>query len=133
MTKKDKKDAVSEDDKKRTHERITQIIDQVSLLFRIAVIGAFVFLTACAVFYWPVQVSAGKETTINVVQSVLGDFKIDVVLAWTAAGGGILWGYAERKAKLRERKEKDERIISLEIGKDPNRTSSGLNPEGKPR
>jgi hypothetical protein len=56
---------ITEEDKNRTHHRITQIIDQVSLIFRIAVIGGFVYLTACAIFYWQVQVSAGKETTIS--------------------------------------------------------------------
>lgn len=61
---------------------------------------------------------------------MIADWKIDVVVAWGVAAGCALWGHTERKAKLRERKEKDDRIIALEKNVDPNRTSSGLTPDG---
>lgn len=132
-TKPDAPVILTEEDKKRAHDRTSQIIDRVSSIIWAAVILGGVYVIALAVFYWPIQVSAGKETTINVVQKITSDFKIDVALAWAVAGCGLAWGYAERSAKIRERKVKDERIAEMERTKDPNRTSSGLTPEGLPK
>lgn len=58
---KPKKETVTEEDKKRTHERITQIINQVSLLARVAIIGTFVFLTAKAVFSGQLRFRPGRK------------------------------------------------------------------------
>lgn len=53
-----------------------------------------------------------------------------VWLAWGLAAGCGGWGYAERKKRLGERKERDDRIKKLEQTIDPNRSSSGLNVDG---
>lgn len=74
--------------------------------------------------------SAGQETTINYAVKFLADVKLHVWIAWGTAAGCGMWATTERRKRLSERKEKDERIKKLEQAIDPNRTSSGLSVVG---
>ncbi len=123
-------DKLTEEDKKRAHEIRIRICEGVIFLLGILAVGGIAFLIACAVFYWPVAAAVGKDTTVNVTQNLIANFKIDVLLGWAVGLGGMTWGYLERKSKMRDRKTKDERIIELEKRLDPSRTSSGLTPNG---
>ena len=80
--------------------------------------------------YLPVEASHGEATTITFILDWIAYFKINVVLAWSAAAGCIGWAIAERKKRLRERKERDDRIKKLEMQIDPSRSSSNLTTDG---
>jgi hypothetical protein len=81
--------------------------------------------------YLPVQISAGKSTSINYLVNVAFDLKLHVWIAWAAGAGGVGLAVTERNKRLKERKEKDERIEKLEQQIDPNRSSSGLSVDGE--
>jgi hypothetical protein len=78
----------------------------------------------------PVKYSAGQTTTISYLLTWAQTIKLDVLLAYGAVAGTTAWAISERLKRIRERKEKDARIASLEQRLDPNRTSSGLLPDG---
>ena len=79
----------------------------------------------------PVRDAAGQQTIITVTQQWILDANLHVYLAWGAAAGSIAYGWFERRKRLREREERDRRIIALETQIDPSRTSSGLSLEGE--
>jgi hypothetical protein len=78
----------------------------------------------------PVQYSAGQTTSISYVLTWVQSLKLDVMLAWGTAAASTVWALRERLKRIRERKERDDRIAKLEREKDPHRTSSGLLPDG---
>ena len=80
--------------------------------------------------YMPIEASHGETTTITFILDWIAYFKINVVLAWSAAAGCAGWAIVERKKRLRERKERDDRIKKLEMQIDPNRSSSNLTTDG---
>ena len=104
--------------------------DVISRLGSIFLIGLAVVGSLYVAVYLPVVASSGKTTVISYVLNWISDFRINVALAWgtTAACGG--WAVLERKKRLRERKERDQRIAELERHIDPNRTSSNLTVAG---
>ena len=83
--------------------------------------------------YMPIEASHGETTAVHFVVDWCTKLKMNVILAWSAGGAGVLWARSERKKRLRERKEKDDRITKLERQLDPNRTSSDLTPDGRER
>jgi hypothetical protein len=99
-------------------------------------LGKYGILAGCLVgcFYvgiaLPVKYSAGQTTTISYLLSWAQAIKLDVFLAWTTTAGMTIWAVRERMKRIKERREKDERIAKLEKQLDPTRTSSGLTPEG---
>ena len=89
-------------------------------------------IIACVYFgvYLPIKVSHGEATSITFILQWFADISLNVVLAWTTAGGLGLLAHRERKKRLREREERDKRIEELESLIDPGRTSSGLTVDG---
>ena len=69
---------------------------------------------------------AGKSTQANILASLVVNWGLDKAIAYLAAGGGVYYGWRERRIRLsslnteRERNKRYERIA------DPSRTSSGL-------
>ena len=86
---------------------------------------AVVAVTTLGVFL-PIYVSAGEQTDINYIVS----WSSHILLNIAAAGMPSWWALSERRMRLKERKEKDERIAALERRLDPQRTSSGLDESG---
>lgn len=97
----------------------------VNLTWALAVVGGVYFA-----IYLPIKVTAGKTATIQYLVSWLADFNVHVALAWSTAAACLWWGWRERKKRLQERAERDERIKQLETHLDPNRTSSNLTVDG---
>ncbi|MCA9164144.1 MAG: hypothetical protein R3C99_08315 [Pirellulaceae bacterium] len=106
-------------------------IDFAESAFRGFVVVACVFTVVYFGIYRPIEISAGKSTAINYAVQLLADVKLHVWLAWGAALGCSAWALQERRKRLSERKEKDERIQKLERAMDPSRTSSGLSVAGE--
>jgi hypothetical protein len=131
-SKKSEAQPLSEEELARRHVRIMAIIDGIKSILLAAVIGCWVWATAYCTFYLPVQASHGENTAVSVTQNLVSSMGLNVSLAWGAAAAGVVWGYTERKKRVRERGERDTRIKELEKQKDPDRTSSGLTPGGKP-
>jgi hypothetical protein len=98
--------------------------------FRTLVRGLVVVGAVYVGVYLPVSVSHGEVTTINFVLNWLTSLKLDVLVSWGAAAVATGVAVAEKKKRLKERKEKDERIRILEESIDPKRTSSNLLPDG---
>lgn len=80
--------------------------------------------------YLPVAASAGHETSVSVIYNFAAHVKIHVWLAWGVAASCAYGWTRERKARLRDRSEKDSRIAHLEKQFDTKRTSSGLTVRG---
>jgi hypothetical protein len=77
------------------------------------VIGGSIWVTSYTAVYLPIKESAGQQTTITVMQQWLADVGISVYLAWGAAATCGGWAMLERRKRLRERAEKDTRVIEL--------------------
>jgi hypothetical protein len=74
---------------------------------------------------------AGRETsvTVSTALSVIGDLRVTIAI--TLAGGAAVWALVERTLRHRKTEALQTRIIELEKGIDPRRSSSGLTPTGK--
>lgn len=68
---------------------------------------------------------AGKETTANINVSIF-----DKALSALFGGGGVLYGYKQKKLRKETTEHLQNRIIQLESAIDPNRSSSGLTSVG---
>jgi hypothetical protein len=101
-----------------------------SIVNRLLVCAAVV-LTAYVGIYLPIKETAGQTTAIHVLQQWVFDANLNVYIAWAAGMSGVVYGYAERRKRLREREERDKRIRQLEEAIDPERQSSGATPEGE--
>lgn len=88
----------------------------------IVVIGYWVYLTLIAY--------AGKSTSASVAISFVTDFKLDQVFAYFVGGSGALYGYRQRRLMRGNIERLSGRPRELEKRIDPNRTSSGLTPQG---
>ena len=99
-------------------------------------LGKYLIVAFCVVMsiyygvYKPVEVSHGEETSITFILDWIADFKLNIALAWGAVAVCGGWAIAERKKRLREREERDNRIANLELQLDPNRSSSNLTTDG---
>ena len=98
-----------------------------------AIAGASLVGVVYTGIYLPVRDAPGNETILTITQKWAFEANLHVYLAWGAAAGGVGYGISERRKRLRERKERDTRIIELEKRIDPHRTSSGLTTEGERR
>ncbi|HXQ52880.1 MAG TPA: hypothetical protein VN802_17440 [Stellaceae bacterium] len=100
-------------------------------------IGLLKLLVVCGtvlgVFYWVHVVLlayAGTSTFANVAISFVTDFKLDRVLAYGFGAGGVGYGLRQRKLRRKNIERLAPRAAMLEKIIDPNRTSSGLTPQG---
>lgn len=121
----------SEKEQLRRHARLLLIINSVSSITKFLIVSSCVVGTTYTGIYLPIQASAGQETTISVLQKWVVDANLQVYLAWGAAAAGTGWALLERRKRLRERSERDKRIVELEHKFDPNRTSSGMTVGGE--
>lgn len=121
----------SEADKGRSHAIAMKKLELVTSSMKYMFVG----LTFVGCIYvgvaLPIKYSAGQTTVIQFMVDWIQHLGIDRVLILVLAGGATGWGYLERTKRLRERSEKDSRIISLEEVIDKNRTSSGLLVDGR--
>jgi hypothetical protein len=98
--------------------------------------GGLSLIAYCLIGY-PLSVTAGKQTGINVIFQAIVTAKAEFILSLgTAAAFGLLWK-RERKLHRQDIKRFASRIRELESQKDIRRTSSGLTetgdePKGKP-
>lgn len=120
----------TEQDKVRMHALSMKRWDTCLTLGKYAIWGASVVGCFYVGIALPVKYSAGQTTTISYLLTWAQAIKLDVLMAWGAAAGTTVWAITERMKRIRERKERDERIAKLEKERDPSRTSSGLTPEG---
>lgn len=120
----------SERDRERDHALAMKRLDAVVTVFRpFMLMCGVAFILFCGVAL-PVIYSAGKETTISFILDWVQSIHLGEIAAYGAACGGCGWGWLERRKRLREREERDQRIIALERSLDPQRTSSGLLTDG---
>lgn len=83
--------------------------------------------------YLGIEALAGKATLADVGIKFLTNIKIEVALAWCAAGGGMLYGYQQRRMRKDTVERLQNRIQELEQNIDPKRSSSKLTPRGDTR
>lgn len=121
---------VSEGELDRRHTRYMRVCGVVESLGTALLIVLGIAAFAYIAIALPVRYSAGKETTISFALNWVANVQLHVWLAWSAAAGMGTWAWQERKKRIRERTERDERITELEKQIDPNRTSSNLTPHG---
>jgi hypothetical protein len=73
---------------------------------------------------------AGKTTLVSLLASIRANITINEWVAYVLAGGGTLYGFAQRRLRKQKVAELAERIKTLETKIDPDRSSSGLSPQG---
>jgi hypothetical protein len=75
----------------------------------------------------------GQNTAVSVAVSLILDAFVELkfVLAISLAGACTAWAIGERRLRYRKVEQMQRRIIVLETGIDPNRTSTGLTPAGR--
>lgn len=73
---------------------------------------------------------AGKRTMADIGVNVLGKVGISTSLAWFLAASCGLYGVAQRRLRKDTVEGMEKRIVELEKGIDPKRSSSNLTPRG---
>lgn|SRR5690348_6333529 len=76
---------------------------------------------------------AGKTTITSFALSLLGNEKMLNSVLYILAGGGVTYGWGQRRLRRRDIERLTPRPRQLETMLDPNRTSSGLTPRGTTR
>jgi hypothetical protein len=121
---------ISKEELERRHQRWLYGCEQISTIVKMFLVCLTIFGTAYVGIYLPIEASHGETTTINFLVKWLTNFRMNVVLPWALCGGAMYWASSERKKRLLERHERDERIKKLESKIDPNRSSSNLTVDG---
>jgi hypothetical protein len=105
-------------------------VDQRYRTYRTA-IRTIGWIAAAFIFLKVVHELAGRTTEVSVstIVSILADIKFAVAI--TFAGGATIWALVERALRHRKVETMQGRIRQLEQTIDPNRTSSGLTPQGR--
>lgn len=80
--------------------------------------------------YLSVVALAGQTTLAALGIHVLGDISISQALAWLLGGAGTLYGLNERRVRKSTVAKLQPRIIELERGYDPGRSTSSLTLRG---
>jgi hypothetical protein len=125
--------ATTEEELNRRHARTLYLMERIFSFSGSAIWCATICFVAYFAFYAPVVETAGQTTVISTTANWIADFRIHYIVAGGAAGVCGLGWYRERKQRHKEREEKDKRISELETQLDPSRTSSELDPTGKPK
>lgn len=81
--------------------------------------------------YLPVSALAGDVTVATIAIDFLTSFKVNTTVSVTLAGGGVLYGYRERRLRQRTIARLQGHIRRLERKVNPERTSSNLTPQGR--
>ena len=104
---------------------ITSVLNQA---IRWGALVAIVWLSGNALVGISENVS-GKITEI--VVSIIGAFKLQMLLPLAIGGGGLVYGFHERKLRYVATKRQTTQIKALERVLDPNRSTSWLSPKGE--
>lgn len=124
---------VSEQELQRKHERFLAVVVLLTQLgasfFRWGGVLAALYVSIAL----PIKYSSGQTTVITYVVQWVTDLQAHIVLPWIAGASGLAYGWQQRRRRVSERAERDARIEKLELGYDPNRTSSELSPDGESR
>ena len=123
----------SESELSRLHARWMFGISSIRNICMTAVVGFWAWAVVYAGVYLPVRDAPGTKTILEITQNWIFNANLHVYVAWGAAAAATAYGLSERRKRISERGEKDERIVKLETQLDPNRTSSGLSIEGERR
>lgn len=73
---------------------------------------------------------AGRDTNANILVNFLGSVSVNVALAWTLAGCGVVYGMQQHRLRKRTVSALASRKSRLERQIDPSRSSSGLTRSG---
>jgi hypothetical protein len=123
---------MSEEELQRKHARFFLVVASISNVIRVAILAFAAWGIVHSAIYLPVLASSGKETLLTVSMHWFADLKLDVIAGWATGAAGVAYGETMRRKLKKERTEKDARISELEKAIDPQRSSSGLDPSGKP-
>ncbi|OYV84065.1 MAG: hypothetical protein B7X04_01520 [Parcubacteria group bacterium 21-54-25] len=99
------------------------------LRYQLAALIAKLLGVALWIFFavvWPLKITAGKTTIVNVLFHMIANVHASVAISWaTTAGFGYLW-VRERRIRKKSVRREHVRIVELEQLLDPNRSSSGI-------
>lgn len=117
----------------RAENRILHSTDRAQILAPIAInLIRWGGLCVLAYFgYASIAALAGKTTVSDIMVNILSNVSVNNGLAWVLAGGGVAYGWRERKLRQRTIKRLGDRIPELEANIDSGRTSSKLGPGGE--
>lgn len=117
----------------RAENRILRSTDRAHILAPIA-INLIRWGGLCAIAYFgyaAISSLAGKTTISDIMVNILSNVVISNGLAWVLAGGGVAYGWRERRLRQRAIQRLGGRIPELETNIDPGRTSSTLDSRGE--
>lgn len=91
------------------------------------------WVVGAVILYLIVIELAGKDTTVNVLASMLVSLLVDIKFTLVAvlAVTTTIWAFVERGFRRNKVEALQARIRTLETQIDPGRTSSGLTPRGE--
>jgi p-aminobenzoyl-glutamate transporter AbgT len=104
-------------------------IDSVTTVVREAIKWAGIVLIV-RYGYYAIAVLAGHSTFADIVVRFLANVKVSDGILYLLAGGGIVYGVGQRYLRRRHIKHVVPAKNRLEEMLDPNRSSSGLTPQG---
>lgn len=89
-------------------------------------------VTVVAVFAWlSIEALAGKTTMLEAVFEYTAGNKAAMIPPWLVAIVMLVWALKERALRRRETTQMQKHVRELEIRLDPDRTGSGLPPDGR--
>lgn len=119
------------DSSERTERRRIRTLDKTFDLLRLALYLGFAGF-AVHEASMAIQAFAGKTTDADlVIGFITGGNGITITISATLSLGLLTWGLSERRLRRRLIKQFSERPKELELRLDPNRSSSGLTPDGR--
>ena len=114
-----------------TTRRRIQLVDKTFDLLRLALylgLAGFVVHEASGA----IQAFAGKTTTADLIIGFFtGGSGVTITISATLNLGLLTWGLGERRLRRQVIRQSTERTRELELRLDPNRSSSGLTPDGR--
>lgn len=111
---------------------ILHVVERVYNLLRL-VLWVFLILGVAHYVARSVEALAGEETyaTFLVSYFASGGSGLTVTVSFSGTGAAVIWALTERWLRQRAIRRLTARTTELEQKLDPNRSSSGLTPEGK--
>lgn len=85
----------------------------------------------CYFGYLSIKSLAGESTTADIGIKLMGDIRLSEVFAYLFGGGGVAYGYRQKKLRQNTVERLQGRNQTLEEKLDPHRTSSGITPRGE--
>jgi len=111
---------------------VVTVSGAINAIWRITVQCAAV--VAVAYFgYKSIEWLAGKTTAADIAIKFLASVKVQTIVSYTFGGGGLIYGYYQRRLRKKRVAALAAYAIKLEQHINPNRTSSNINPDGTTR